>query len=91
MIASPIPARVAAALSTEQFGAEFFDRARPVVLRGLGADWPALRCADGSVVVGDQQHKASGKGQLAPAGTSLVWRTLTQEGPVNDQPIKLSE
>ena len=43
MIASPIPARVAAALSTEQFGAEFFDLARPVVLRGLGADWPALR------------------------------------------------
>lgn len=54
-------------------------------------DWPALRFADGTIVVGDQQHKAAGKGQLAPAGTSLIWRTLTQEGPVNDQPIKLSE
>jgi len=56
-----------------------------------GEDWPALLFEDGTLVVGDQQSGLSGTGILATTPSAgLVWHTLTQDGPVRDQPVKLS-
>jgi hypothetical protein len=53
-----------------------------------GEDWPALVFEDGRLVMGAAQAKLAGTGVLAPAGDSaLIWRTLTQDGPVSDRPV----
>ena len=56
-----------------------------------GEDWPALLFEGGTVVVGDTQRTVTGSGHLATAQDALMWRTLTQKGPVRDRPILLSD
>jgi hypothetical protein len=53
-----------------------------------GEDWPALVFEYGTLVVGSARAKLVDTGVLAPAGDSaLIWRTLTQDGPVIDRPV----
>ena len=61
----------------------------------MDQDWPALVFTDDGatqILVGAQTQEAPATGTLGSTkeGT-LVWRTLTQDGPVNDRPVILSE
>jgi hypothetical protein len=57
-----------------------------------GEAWPAVLFKDGTVRVGDFQDQLKGDGILAPsADNGLVWRTLTQDGPVSDRPIQVQD
>jgi hypothetical protein len=66
------------------------DLGRLTQLLPRGKDWPALLFEDGVLLSGGTTVQLQGSGVLAPAAQgALVWRTLTQDGPVNDRPIEL--
>jgi hypothetical protein len=66
------------------------DLGRLTQLLPRGKDWPALLFEDGVLLSGSTTVQLQGSGVLAPAAQgALVWRTLTQDGPVNDRPIEL--
>ncbi len=71
------------------------DLGRLVQLVPRGVDWPGLVFRDGAettLCVGAAVQPLSGPGHLIPAaGGGLAWRTLTQDGPINDRPIVLGD
>ncbi len=60
-----------------------------------GPDWPGLVFQDGETTrlcAGAEILPLSGAGTLLPGPSgAVIWRTLTQDGPVSDRPIQLSE
>jgi hypothetical protein len=60
-----------------------------------GEEWPGLvftRPGGSTVVVGEHREGVPASGTLVPSNDSgLIWRSFTQDGPVLDRPIELSD